>query len=122
MLEPTLLTLFGEETDDPRLGWIAATIMSAITNVFNDVVGVQSGTEDIKTALLNTFTIPILGKYLGEKWWPVKNAPAPAAVAAPVPGKLAQLPDGMQQALTTIGAGIPFLASLAFQMKKGISV
>lgn len=120
MLDPLLLTLYGEDREDPRLGWIFTTIISAITNVFNDVSNVAAGTEDVKTALLNTFTIPILGKWLGEKWWPVKSAPAPAP--APAPSGLAQLPDEMQQVVTTIGAGIPFIASLLFQIKKGISV
>ena len=110
-----LLTLYG--TDDPSLGWIEAIVAAAISNIVGDVTAVSSGSEDRRTAILNTL-FPFIGKAIGNAIWPMKSGPAPAP-ALPPPNKLADLPPEVQQITALVGSGLPFIGSLIYQLKRG---
>jgi len=76
-MNPVLLTLTGEKN---RLGAIdiLAIVSLAVTNVIGDIKAVAAGSEDVKTGILNTL-VPYLGKYIGNRVWPVSSSqPAPA--------------------------------------------
>jgi hypothetical protein len=117
MINPMLLTLYGEP--DPRLGWVEALVVNAITNVVGDVSGVASGSEDIKTAIANFF-VPNIGKIVGDYFWPVKHAATAAVIQQPK--TIANLPSEIQQMLAMVGSGIPFIGTLLYQVKKGLIV
>ena len=118
-----LLTLSGKnnnplsENDIERLGWIEAVISAAISNVVGDVVAVSNQTEDKKTMILNTL-FPYVGKYIGNKLWPVhRQADTPQAKT---PKKLSEFPPEVQQKAALVITGIPFAGSLIYQIAKGI--
>lgn len=68
-MSPLLLTLFGDAGDSSMFTLIAAIVTAAVTNVVGDVKGVVNGTEDWKTAVLNTF-VPYVGDAVGANLWP----------------------------------------------------
>ena len=114
-MNPLLLTLYGESKSDPRLGWIGTVITAAISNIINDVSGVVSGKENIKTGILNTL-FPYIGKYVGGRLWSVDQS-SPAPVAAPAQS-LADLPAKTQQTIATVATAIPFAGALIYQLAK----
>jgi len=111
-MSPVLVTLYG---DGERLGFagLGTIITAAITNVIGDVTRVIGGKEDWRTAVMNTFTIPWLGRYLGEKWWPVEQGALPTGPGAGT--VVGQKVDVVPLVVT----GVPLVGATIFQMMKG---
>jgi hypothetical protein len=116
-LNPILLTLYG--SDSQKLGWVEAVVAAALANIIGDINDVSSGKEDTKTAILNTL-FPWIGKIVGNAVWPVKKSVA--ITAQEQPKKLSDLPVDIQQKAALLGTSIPFIGSLIYQLKKGITL
>lgn len=114
-MNPLLLTLYGANKTDPRLGWIGTVITAAISNIIGDITGIASGKENIKTGILNTL-FPYIGKYVGGRLWSVDQS---SQASASVPAQsLADLSAKKQQTIAMVATVIPFAGALIYQLVK----